>query len=101
MKLNKILTSSGITVKAPVQNFHGLYSVHDYVKYIHVVICACTCTHTLSREKVLVTAKLHPASNARRIMAELVVGVADARPNGFSNLRPHISMLMSTKSTGV
>ena len=67
------------------------------VNRLHFVIRACT----LSREKVLVTAKLHPASNARRIIAELVVGVAEARPNGFSNLRPHISTLMSTRSTGV
>ena len=58
-------------------------------------------TLTLSRENVLVTAKLHPASNARRIIAELVVGVAEAKPNGFSNLSPHISTLMSTKSMGV
>ncbi len=34
-------------------------------------------------------------------MAELVVGVAEARPKGFSNLSPHISTLMSTRSTGV
>ena len=56
---------------------------------------------TLSREKVLVTAKDHPASNALRIMAELVVGVAEASPKGFSNLSPAISTLMSTRSTGV
>ena len=49
----------------------------------------------------MVTAKLHPASNALLIMAELVVGVAEARPNGFSNRRPTISMLRSTRSTGV
>ena len=56
---------------------------------------------TLSRANVLVRAKLHPASKARRIMAELVVGVAEARPKGFWNLRPHISTLTSTRSTGV
>ena len=31
-------------------------------------------------------------------IAELVVGVAEARPNRFSNLRPH---MMSTKPTGM
>ena len=36
----------------------------------------------------MVTAKLHPSSNALLIMALLVQGVAEARPNGFSNLRP-------------
>ena len=51
--------------------------------------------------KVLVTAKDQPASNARRIIALEVVGVADASPNGFSNLRPATSKLMSTLSTGV
>ena len=56
---------------------------------------------TLSREKVLVTANAHPASNALLIMAELVVGVAEASPKGFSNLSPTISTLMSTRSTGV
>ena len=46
-------------------------------------------SQTLSREYVLVTAKLHLSSNALLIMALLVQGVAEARPNGFSNLRPH------------
>ena len=56
---------------------------------------------TLSKQYVLVTEKLHPASKALRIMAELVVGVAEARPKGFSNLSPHISTLTSTSSIGV
>ena len=56
---------------------------------------------TLSKLNVLVTAKLHPASNALLIMAELVVGVAEARPNGFSKWRPAVSTLMFTRSTGV
>ena len=47
------------------------------------------------------TAKLHPASKDLLIIAELVVGVAEARPNGFSNFSPHTSMLRSTRSTGV
>ena len=34
-------------------------------------------------------------------MAELVVGVAEARPKGFSSLMPQRSMLMSTWSTAV
>ena len=50
---------------------------------------------TLSKQYVAVTVKLHPASKALRIMAELVVGVAEAKPKGFSNLRPHISTLTS------
>ena len=55
----------------------------------------------MSKYYVLVTAKFHPASKALHIIAELVVGVAEARPNGFSNLRPHISTLTSTSSIGV
>ena len=38
-------------------------------------------------------------SKALRIMAEQVVGVAEARPKGFSNLRPHISRGASMEST--
>jgi hypothetical protein len=34
-------------------------------------------------------------------MALVVVGGAEARPNGFSNLRPHISTVRSTWSMGV
>lgn len=56
---------------------------------------------TLSRENVLVTAKPHPASNALRIIEELVAGVALARPKGFGNFSPAISTLISTKSIGV
>ena len=55
----------------------------------------------MSRPKVLVTAKAQPASKALLIMAELVVGVAEASPNGFSNFNPTNSRLMSTLSTGV
>lgn len=53
---------------------------------------------TLSRAKVFVTAKPHPCSNARRIMAVAVVGGAEANPKGFSNFMPHISTDMSTLS---
>lgn len=55
---------------------------------------------TLSREKVLVRAKPQPCSKALRIIAALVVGGALARPNGFRNLIPHTSTLMSTVSMG-
>lgn len=57
--------------------------------------------HTLSKENVLVTAKLQPCSKARLIMAVLVAGGADANPNGFSNFIPHISTDMSTSSMSV
>ena len=57
--------------------------------------------YTLSKTKVFVTAKLHPASKALRIIGELVVGVAEASPNGFSNFNPAHSTLMSTRSMGV
>ena len=43
-------------------------------------------TMSLSREKVLVTAKPHPASKALRTIGQEVVGGAEARPNGFGNL---------------
>ena len=56
---------------------------------------------TLSRPNVFVTANAQPASKALRIIAELVVGVAEASPKGFSNFNPTNSMLMSTVSTGV
>ena len=56
---------------------------------------------TLSRVKVLVTAKLHPASKDLRIIAELVEGVAEASPNGFWNFNRVTSTLRSTRSTGV
>lgn len=56
---------------------------------------------TLYKTKVLVTAKLHPASKARRIIALEVVGGAEAKPNGFSNFNPQISILRSTSSIGV
>lgn len=55
---------------------------------------------TLSREKVLVRANPQPCSKALRIIGVLVVGGALARPNGFGNLIPHISTLMSTVSMG-
>lgn len=38
---------------------------------------------------------------ALRIIDELVVGVALARPKGFANFNPAISTLMSTRSMGV
>lgn len=56
---------------------------------------------TLSKEKVFVTAKAQPASKARRIIALLVQGGAEARPKGFSNLMPHMSTLKSTSSMTV
>lgn len=56
---------------------------------------------TLSRAKVLVTAKAHPASKALLIMAEEVVGGAEANPNGFSNLMPQTSTERSTSSIAV
>lgn len=55
---------------------------------------------TLSREKVLVRAKPQPCSNALRIIVALVVGGALAKPNGFGNLIPHTSTLMSTVLMG-
>jgi hypothetical protein len=42
---------------------------------------------TLSRENVLVTAKPHPASKARRTIGHEVAGGAEARPKGFGNLQ--------------
>jgi hypothetical protein len=48
-----------------------------------------------------VTANDQPASNARLIIAAEVVGVALARPKGFSNFKPAISTLISTLSIGV
>mmetsp|Transcript_828 Transcript_828/g.1476 ORF Transcript_828/g.1476 Transcript_828/m.1476 type:complete len:299 (-) Transcript_828:255-1151(-) len=56
---------------------------------------------SLSRLKVFVTQKAQPASNPRRIISPVVAAVADARPNGFLNFRPSISMLMSTSSMGL
>ena len=62
---------------------------------------------TLSSTKVLVTANAQPTSNARRIIALLVHGVALASPNGFSKCRVWplvghtISTLTSTASIGV
>jgi hypothetical protein len=56
---------------------------------------------TLSNPKVLVTAKAQPFSKDLRIIAHDVVGGADAKPKGFSNFIPHISILRSTSSIGV
>ena len=56
---------------------------------------------TLSREKVLVSAKAQPCWKARLIMALLVVGAALARPNGCSKCRPHSWTETSTRSIGV
>lgn len=53
---------------------------------------------TLSNPKVLVKAKPHPCSKALLIIAVLVVGGAEARPNGFGNFIPQTSTLMSTWS---
>ena len=57
--------------------------------------------HTLLRANVLVTAKPHPASKARLIIADEVVGGALASPNGLGNLIPQTLTLMSTSSMGV
>eukprot|EP01137_Pigoraptor_chileana_P009089 Opistho-2@56828 len=58
-------------------------------------------TLSLSRANVFVTAKPQPTSNARRIIAEVVVGGALARPKGLGNLMPQTSTLTSTASMGV
>ena len=58
-------------------------------------------TYTLSSTNVFVTVKPHPASKPLLIIADDVVGGALANPNGFSKFKPHISILRSTKSTGV
>lgn len=47
------------------------------------------------------TANPHPCSKALRIIAVLVAGGAEAKPNGFSNLIPHISTERSTSSISV
>lgn len=57
--------------------------------------------HTLSKEKVFVTANAQPASKALRIIALEVDGGADANPKGLINFIPHISTLISTLSIGV
>ena len=64
----------------------------------HIRIVNCL---TLSNENVFVKANPHPASNALRIIALLVVGGALANPNGLGNFNPHTSTLMSTRSIGV
>lgn len=61
----------------------------------------CKIGRTLSRLNVFVSANPQPFSKARRIIAEVVVGGAEARPNGFLNLMPHIVTLTSTESIGV
>ena len=50
------------------------------------ILGATLVTMSLSREKVLVTAKPHPASKALRTIGQEVVGGAEARPKGFGNL---------------
>ena len=76
--------------------------VHGFTIVMYIVLQGtCTKLLTLSKVKVLVSAKLQPASKLLRIIAELVVGVADASPKGFSNLSPAISTLRSTRSMGV
>ena len=51
------------------------------------ILGATFVTMSLSREKVLVTANPHPASKARRTIGQEVVGGAEAKPNGFGNLK--------------
>ena len=58
-------------------------------------------TASLSRQYVFTTAKLNPSSNALLIIGYEVVGGADANPNGFSILRPIISVERSTASIAV
>ena len=71
------------------------------------IVCVCVCVRVCVRERVcvimtlfspnvLVRAKPHPCSKALLIIAVLVVGGADARPNGLGNLIPQTSTLMST-----
>ena len=55
----------------------------------------------MSSPKVLVTTKPHPSTNPLLIMGQVVAGGAEASPNGFGNLRPHISTERSTSSMGV
>lgn len=76
---------------------------------MNCIYCIVVCSYklkncftlTLYKTKVLVTAKPHPAAKARRIIALEVVGGAEAKPNGFSNFNPQISILRSTSSIGV
>lgn len=56
---------------------------------------------TLSKEKVFVTVKPQPCSKALLIIAVLVAGGAEAKPKGFSNLRPQTSTDISTSSISV
>jgi hypothetical protein len=63
--------------------------------------CVKINTRSLSKQKVFVTANAQPASKARRIIEAEVVGVADARPNGFKKCIPAKSTEISTRSTGV
>lgn len=58
-------------------------------------------TISLSSANVFVTANPQPCSNARRIMADAVVGGAEANPYGFSNFMPQTSTEMSTSSIGL
>jgi hypothetical protein len=58
-------------------------------------------TRSLSNPNVLVTANAHPAWNARRIIAALVVGGAEANPKGFKKCNPHIRTDRSTSSMAV
>ena len=55
----------------------------------------------MSNTNVFVKPNPHPASKARRIIGALVVGGADANPNGLGNFKPHTSTLVSTRSIGV
>lgn len=57
--------------------------------------------NTLLRENVFVTAKAQPASKALLIIAEAVVGGADAKPKGFSNLMLQTVTERSTSSISV
>lgn len=68
-------------------------SVH-FPSTLWLPLCVCT----LSSANVLVRAKPHPCSKALLIMAVLVVGGAEARPNGLGNLILQTSTLMSTSS---
>lgn len=64
--------------------------------FVYVFACVCVSFFTLSSPNVLVKAKPHPCSKALLIIAVLVVGGAEARPNGLGNFIPHTSTLMST-----
>lgn len=71
-----------------------MFSANEKSYYFSFSLIYCT----LSSPNVFVTANPHPCSKALLIIAALVVGGAEARPNGFGNFIPQTSMLVSTWS---